>query len=291
MTVTRELDPTVRQKGCLARAAGTARHAFNWGLHPCERLLKAGKPVPRPAGPHRVWDAGKPRRSWVRGVSKCCGQEAPRDLDRASWRGREEARRIGSPRFRKKHGRRDSFRLTGSIHAHPRSVSLPRIGCVRTREAIRGAIKETIKETVKETVKEATTKFRGRVLSETVGREADRWCASLAVGVEVERDDPPSVNGPAVGIDLGLKSFAVPSDGARLASPRPLGKAPRRLCHRQRLHNREHLGSRNRRKSAAGLARPHRRSRCQRTDFLRKTTTELAKTKGLSGSKTSPCAA
>ncbi len=257
-----ELEPTVRQRRLLAKAAGTARYAFNWGLNLCKRLLNAGKPVPHAAELHRRWNAEKPQRSWVYGASKCCGQEALRDLDRAFanfWRGRKERRRVGFPRFRRKHGRRDAFRLTGTIKVHPRSVSLPRIGCVRT--------------------KETTEKFRGRILSATVSREADRWYVSIAV--EVERDDPQPVEGPVVGIDLGLQSFAVLSDGARLESPKPLAKAQRRLRHRQRLHSRKQRGSRNRRKSAAGLARLHRRIRCQRTDVLHKATTDLAKTKSV----------
>jgi putative transposase len=257
-----ELDPTVRQQKLLAKAAGTARYAFNWGLNLCKRLVNAGKPVPHAAELHRRWNAEKPQRSWVYGVSKCCGQEALRDLDRAFanfWSGRKKGRRVGFPRFRRKHGRRDAFRLTGSIKVHPRSVTLPRLGCVRT--------------------KETTEKFRGRILSATVSREADRWYVSLAV--EVERDDPQPVEGPVVGIDLGLKSFAVVSDGARLESPKPLAKARRRLRHRQRLHSRKQRGSRNRRKSAAGLARLHRRIRCQRMDFLHKATTDLAKTKSV----------
>jgi putative transposase len=259
-----ELDPNKRQRGLLARAAGTARYAYNWGLAWCKRLLDAGKPVPHAAELHRLWNAEKPRRSWVYGSSKCCGQEALRDLDDAftrfwRWRKTKKGRRVGFPRFRRKHGRRDSFRLTGSIKVHPRSVTLPRIGCVRT--------------------KEPTEKFRGRILSATVKREADRWYVSLAV--EVERPDPKPIDGPVVGIDLGLKCFAVVSDGARLESPKPLAKALRRLRHRQRLHSRKQRGSHNRRKSAAGLARLHRRIRCQRTDFLHKATTALAKTKSV----------
>ena len=195
-------------------------------------------------------------------VSKCCGQEALRDLDRAFahfWRGRQAGHRVGFPRVRRKHGRRDAFRLTGSIQVHPRSVSLPRIGGVR--------------------VKEPTARFRGRILSAPVSREADRWYVSLAV--EGERDDPQPVEGPVVGIDLGLTSFAVVSDGSQWESPKPLTQAQRRLRHRQRLHRRKPRGSRNRRKSAAGLARLHRRIRCRRTDFLHKTTTGLAKTQSV----------
>ena len=60
-----------------------------------------------------------------------------------------------------------------------------------------------------------------------------------------------------------------------------VGKALRRLRHRQRLHSRKQRGSRNRRKSAAGLARLHRRIRCRRADFLHKVTTDLAKTKSV----------
>ena len=252
----------MRQQRLLARAAGTARYAFNGGLALCKRLLDAGKPVPHAAELHRQWNAEKPQRSWVYGVSKCCGQEALRDLDRAFanfWRGRKEGRRVGFPRFRRKHGRRDSFRLTGSIKVHPKSVTLPRMGCVRT--------------------KETTEKFRGRILSATVSREADRWYVSLAV--EVERDDPQPVEGPVVGIDLGLKCFAVLSDGTQMQSPKALAKALRRLRHRQRLHSRKQRGSRNRRKSAAGLARVHRRIRCQRADLLHQLSTTLAKTKSV----------
>ena len=140
----RLLDPTVRQRRLLAKAAGTARYAFNWGLALCKRLLDGGRPVPHAAELHRLWNAEKLGRSWVYGVSKCCGQEALRGLDRAFgnfWRGRKEGRWGGFPRFRRKHGRRDSFRVTGSVHVHvhvhvhPRSVSLPGIGCVRTKEA------------------------------------------------------------------------------------------------------------------------------------------------------------
>ncbi len=257
-----ERKPTKQQQSLLARSVGTARYADNWGLALCKSLLDAGKPVPHAMERHRRWNVENAQRPWVYEVSKCCGQEALRDLDRAFanfWRGRKEGGRVGFPRFRRKHGRRDSCRFTGSIQIHPKSVTLPRLGCVRT--------------------KETTEKFSGRILSATVSREADRWYVSRAV--EVERDDPQPVVGPLVGIDRGITSFAVLSDGTRIESPKPLAKAQRRLRHRQRLHHRKQRGACNRRKSAAGLARMHRRIRYQRADFLHKTTTERAKTKSV----------
>jgi len=259
-----ELDPTERQRRLLAMSAGTARYAYNWGLAFCKKCLDEKKRVPRYAELPKRWNAEKAQRPWVYAVSKCCGQEALRDLDRAfvnfwRWRKEKQGRRVGFPRFRRKHGRRDSFRLTGSIKVHPRSVTLPRIGCVRT--------------------KEPTAKFRGGILSATVSREADRWYVSLTV--KVERPDPVPVEGPVVGMDLGLTAFATLHDGTKIDAPKPLAKALRKLRHRQRLHSRKRRGSRNRQKSALGLARLHRRLRGQRTDFLHKLTTKLAKTKSV----------
>ncbi len=267
MTVTQafryELDPGTQRRARLSRAAGsTARYAYNWGLDLCQARLKANQPVPHAAERHRLWNAEKPRRSWVYGVSKCGGQEDLRDLDRAFgnfWRGRKEGRRAGFTRFRRKHGRRDLFRLTGRIRVHPHAVTLPRIESVRS--------------------KERTDKFGGRILSATVSREASRWYVALTV--EGELPDPDPVAGPVVDVDLGLNDLAALSDGTRIEAPKPLAKALRRLRHCQRLHSLKQRGSCNRRKSAATLTRLHRRIRCRRHDFLHKTTTELTTTKSV----------
>jgi IS605 OrfB family transposase len=71
------------------------------------------------------------------------------------------------------------------------------------------------------------------------------------------------------------------STGTKVEAPKPRAKSLRRLRRRQRLHHRTRHGSRNRQKSALGLARRHRRIRCQRTEFLHKLTTALAKTKSV----------
>lgn len=79
MTVTQafryELDPTKARRSLLSRAAGTARYAYNWGLAYCKRCLDSKQPVPHAAELHRLWNVGKPQRSWVYGASKCCGVE------------------------------------------------------------------------------------------------------------------------------------------------------------------------------------------------------------------------
>jgi hypothetical protein len=81
--------------------------------------------------------------------------------------------------------------------------------------------------------KEGTEKFRGRILSATVRREADRWYVSLTV--ETERPNLEPILGPVIGVDLGLNSFAVISDGVHeeaVAAPKPLGRSLRLLRRR-----------------------------------------------------------
>ena len=130
-------------------------------------------------------------------------------------------------------------------------------------------------------------KFRGRILSATVRREADRWYVSLTV--ERERPDPDPIVGPVTGVDLGLNSFAVISDGVAeeaVLAPKPLGRSLSLLRRRSRAHGRKARGSRNRRRCALRLARLHRRIRNVRGDFLQKLSTTLAKTRFLASSKT-----
>jgi putative transposase len=100
--------------------------------------------------------------------------------------------------------------------------------------------------------KEATDKFRGRILSATCRREADRWY--VAVTVEVERGDPVPVQGPVVGVDRGIMVFAICSDGSTIDGPRALSRSFRRLQHRSRAVSRKQPGSANRRKSTLALA-------------------------------------
>lgn len=196
--------------------------------------------------------------SWWSENSKCTYQEAFRDLDRACkayWRARRVGRRVGFPKFKKK-GRTDHFRLNDPVRVQPRAVVLPRIGPVRT--------------------KEATTKLQGRILSATCRREADRWYVSLCV--RTDRPDPIAVKGVAVGIDRGLKTFAVLSNGDIIDSPQALERGLRKLRRLNKAVARKQPGSRRRAKARMAVARHHRRMRNRRRDALHKATTNLART-------------
>ena len=73
-----------------------------------------------------------------------------------------------------------------------------------------------------------------------------------------------------MGVDLGLKSFAVTSDGEKVDPPQPLGKAERKLSHLQRQLSRKKVASQNRNKARLKVARLYQKIANQRADFLHK---------------------
>ena len=78
-----------------------------------------------------------------------------------------------------------------------------------------------------------------------------------------------------IGIDLGLKHFAVLSDGRKIASPRFLRRAEKKLRRAQRSLSRKQKGSRNRDKARIPVARAHARVADARRDFHHQLSTAL----------------
>src|SRR4029453_11404813 len=83
--------------------------------------------------------------------------------------------------------------------------------------------------------------------------------------------------GREVGVDLGLKDFAVLSAGERIAHPRDMARHERRLKRHQRTLARKRKGSANRAKARRKVARAHARVADARADFLHKTSTRLVR--------------
>jgi putative transposase len=263
-----EIDPNDRQRTHLAKHAGCARFAYNWGLARRQLVFKETGNSPNAIALHRELNAMKKTElRWMYEVSKSAPQEALRDLDRAYERffaeiktakARGRKSKVGRPRLKKKGRSRDSFRLTGAIRVGQKWLKLPRLGKLR--------------------LKETTDKLRGRILGVSVSREVDRWFVSLRV--EVNRPEPEVRSGAPVGIDLGLISFAVISDEAEpVRGPTALDRGLRKQRRLARCHSRRQKGSRNRKKSAQQLARHHRRVANIRRDFLHKLSTRLVKAK------------
>ena len=272
------LDPTPEQERALCSHAGAARFAWNWGLAKCIERYEAEGRWYSAIDLHKLWNAEKkadPALAWWSENSKCCYQEAFRDLDRVlrdfvkSKKGQRKGRRLGFPRFKKRRKCRDSFRFTtGAIRCGGSAVTLPRLGTIRTHESTRKLARRIGNGTA-------------RILSATVSRTAQRWFVSFTV--EAERSVPERHGRPdtAIGIDLGVKTLLTGADDAgnviSVPGPRPLKAALRKLKRASREHSRKQPGSANRRKSTARLARVHARVANIRADALHKATTDLAR--------------
>jgi putative transposase len=270
------LEPTPAQKRALRSHAGASRFAWNWGLSRCRERYAAEGRWYSSAGLHKLWNAEKkadPGLAWWSENSKCAYQEAFRDLDRAlrdfikSKKGLQKGRRLGFPRFKKRGRCRDSFRLTGSLRCSGTTVTLPRIGTVRTHESTRKLARRLENGTA-------------RILSATVSRTAQRWYVSFTC--EVDRDVPElhARPGSAVGVDVGVKVLLTCVDNSgdvfTVTGQQPLQAALRKLRRAGRAHSRTANGSVNRCKSAARLARIHARVANIRADALHKATSDLA---------------
>jgi putative transposase len=110
----------------------------------------------------------------------------------------------------------------------------------------------------------------------TVSRDpCGRWYVSFTVDVADPEQLPAA--GAMVGVDLGIKDFAVTSDGQKIPNPRHLERKARNLARYQRWLARCQRGSANRARARAKVARAHRKVRAARTDFLHKTSTRLVR--------------
>ncbi len=109
----------------------------------------------------------------------------------------------------------------------------------------------------------------------TISREADGWyvCISCA---DVPRQ-PLAPTGQEIGIDLGLESFAMLSDGTMIHNPRCYRRAERRLKTAQRRVARRKKGSNRRRKAVKLLAKAHQTVKRQRQDFQHKAALQLVR--------------
>jgi putative transposase len=172
------LDPAPAQERALCSHAGAPRFAWNWGLAKCKERYEAEGKWYSAVDLHKLWNAEKkadPALAWWRENSKCAYQEAFRDLGRAlqdftaSKKGDRKGRRLGFPRFKKRGRCKEAFRLgSGKMRCCGASVTLPRLGTIRTHESTRKLARRVERGTA-------------RILSVTVSRTAQRWFVSFTV--------------------------------------------------------------------------------------------------------------
>lgn len=163
----------------------------------------------------------------------------------------------GFPRFRKKR-RYDSFSVpwetgSGGARLSGSRLSLPKLPGIKVH---------------------LYRPLRGTPLQVTVRREPDgKWSVSFVC--ELGAASPLVAPDRVVGIDLGLKSLVVTSDGEVIENPRPAARGAAKLARAQRVLARRKKGSRSRERARIQVARAHRHVANQRLDHARKTAASL----------------
>jgi len=108
----------------------------------------------------------------------------------------------------------------------------------------------------------------GEVVGVIVKHSGGKWYVSFQIDVPVS--SPREKTGKVVGIDLGLKSYAVDTDGRCFENPRYFRKSEKRTKKLQRSLSRKKKGSSNREKAKWKLARAHDKVENQRRDHAHK---------------------
>jgi putative transposase len=265
-----ELDLNDKQRTAFMKHAGASRFAYNWGLARSKEAYRATGKRPSAIDLHRELNRLKQTDyPWMYEVSKCAPQEALRDLEKAyrnffrqvelkrqgKWRGK-----LGFPKPKKRSKAIGSFRLTGVIKVFSGAVQLPRLGRLRLHE-------------------HCYIPTDAKVLSATVSEQAGRWFVSIQV--EQEQAEPAPTVTSAIGVDLGIKTLAMLSDGTTFANPRALKYAQKGLRRLERQKSRRKLGGQNRKKTCKKLAKQHARVATIRKDAANKLTTYLCKNHAL----------
>ncbi|MFJ9844108.1 RNA-guided endonuclease InsQ/TnpB family protein [Kitasatospora sp. NPDC101155] len=255
--------PTAGQRSALARTFGCARVVYNDALTARKEARKAGLPYPRSADlQNRVITAAKRTadRAWLASVGVEPLIQSLRDLDTAyrnffdSVSGKRAGRPVGLPRFKSRKDGRQSLRFTRNgfrIRSNGK-LNLAKIGDVRVKWS---------------RVLPAAPSSVTIVLD-----PAGRYHASFVVDVEPEHLPETTAE---VGIDLGLTTYAVMSDGTVIDNPRFLRKAEKRLKAAQRELSRKAKGSKNRAKARRKVAKAHAKVADTRNDWLHKQTTRI----------------
>lgn len=215
-----------------------------------EYIIKADEPFPNYHVQAKRLTEAKKNNSELKSVNAQVLQQVLRTLDRA-WDDMK-SRNFGFPRF-KKHFRMKSFvfpQLKGEIIKAGR-VKLPQLGWVKFHQS--------------RPIPDGFIVRRARIT-----RRASGYFVMLSLQLDVNVPDIP-FHGHPIGIDIKLESFLATSEGMLIARPLFFKSLQRKLELLQRRLRNKKLGSNNRKKLNAKIARLHQKISDTRKDFHFKT--------------------
>jgi putative transposase len=249
-----ELAPTDAQKDQLNRAFGSCRAVYNLALETKNTAYQAGKRLTCFDLINQLPELKK-ECEWLKEVPSHSLQQAISNLDNAFtnfFKGR-----ASFPKFKKKNAKQ-SFRIPTAVTVNfeTNCVRLPKYGDVRFHNS---------------------RQFTGTVKQATVSKTTTgRYFISILVEdgklVPAKKEIKESTT---IGIDLGLKHFAILSDGTKIENPKFLVKAQKELRKQQRSLSRKKKGSNKREKQKLVVAKLYEKITNQRKDFLHKLSTQI----------------
>ena len=247
--------PTKTQIAILNCTFGCVRYVYNHFLGLKQELYNKEKKSMSYNQRSKVLTVLKQEKEWLKDVDKFSLQNSLKDLDKAYknfFSGR------GYPKFKSKKDNRKSYRTNytnNNIEFLDKWIKVPKLGRLKIRDKI---------------------KPQGRIISATITQvPSGKYYISLCcTDVEVEKLESTNKN---VGIDLGIKDFAITSDEAVIENPKYLQKSLNKLGILQRKLSRKSKGSSNRNKARIKIARLFEKISNQREDFLQKLSTMLIK--------------
>ena len=197
--------------------------------------------------------------AWLKDVDSRALQNALKDLDAAYknfFRRVKNGEKPGFPKFKSKHNHRQSYRsqfVKDNIKVFDKSIQLPKLGKVKCH---------------------VSKQVRGRILSATVSQNPSGKYFVAICCTDVEMEQHPKT-GAAVGLDMGIKSFAVTSNGVEYLNHKYLAQSEKKLAKLQRSLSQKTKGSNRWNKARIKVAKAHEHVANQRQDTMQKLSTQL----------------
>jgi putative transposase len=255
------LYPNKKQEIQLAKTFGSCRFVYNTYLAKRIELYKTEQKTMNYNACSADLTKLKQELVWLKEIDKFALQNVLKDLDRAYqnfFRRIKQGENPGFPKFKSKHNYEQSYRTTftnNNIEIKGNKIKLPKFGLIKFAKS---------------------REIQGRILNCTITKTCSgKYLISVCcTDVEINRYKN---NNNIIGLDLGIKDFAITSDGEKIENPKYLSKLENKLKKEQRRLSKKKKGSKNRNKQRIKLNRIHEKIANQRIDFLQKLSTRLIK--------------
>lgn len=243
------LYPNKKQQEYFAKCFGCARFIYNKMLNDkIEHYKLTGKMLKNTPAQY------KKDYPWLKEVDSLALANAQLDLEAAYRKFFKEG--AGFPKFKSRKRSKHSYTTNnqnGTIYIEDGYIKLPKLKS-----------KVKLKQ---------HRKFEGKIKSCTISKTKT---GKYYISVFVEEDIKPlPKTNTKVGIDVGISSFAICSNGDVVKNPKHLRKSEARLKKLQKSLSRKQKGSNNREKARFKVAKLHEKIRNQRNDFIHKLTSKI----------------